>query len=65
MYTGIEHGLARERAARMREEVARNRLQARPARVGRTVKDVGAPGGRVARGAAALLATLFGAHSAS
>ncbi len=65
MYTGIEHGLARERAARMRVEVARNRRQARSAKVDWTDEDVEVPGGRVARGAATLLAALFGAQSAS
>ncbi len=63
MYTGIEHGLARERASQIRAEVWRNRLGARSARVGRTGEDSAARRGRVARGAA-LVSALFGAHPA-
>ena len=63
MYLDFDNGLARERAARMREEVARNRLEARSAKVGRAGEDLGVRRGRVARGAATLVAALFGAHS--
>lgn len=64
MYLDFDNGLARERAAQMRAEVARNRLEARLERVGRTGEEGPARGGRVARGFA-LVAALFGAHSAS
>jgi hypothetical protein len=64
MYLDFDNGLARERAARMRAEVARNRLEARPAKAGRTGEDGAAREGSVARGAA-LVSALFGVHSAS
>ncbi len=63
MYLDFDNGLARERAARMRAEVERNRLQARSASAARSDGDVGIPRGRVARGAA-LVSALFGAHPA-
>jgi hypothetical protein len=58
MYQDFERGLARERTARMREEVEHNRLDARLARAARSEDDGVARGGRVARGAA-LLTALF------
>ena len=63
MYTGIEHGLAREHTARMRAEVERNRLGARSARNTRPDGDGDIPRGRVARGFA-LVSALFGARPA-
>ena len=65
MYLDFDNGLARERAAQMRAEVARNRLEARSAKVGRIGEDGGIPRGRVARGFVARASTLFGAYSAS
>jgi hypothetical protein len=64
MYLDFDNGLARERAAQIRARVARNRLAAHSAKVGRTGEDAGIPGGRVARGFA-LVSALFGTHSAS
>ena len=64
MYLDFDNGLARERAAQMRAEVARNRLESRSARTARSDGDAGVPRGRVARGIATL-AALFGAHSVS
>ena len=64
MYLDFDNGLARERAAQMRAEVERNRLEARSAKVGRTGEDGAARKGKVARGAA-LVSALFGAHAAS
>jgi hypothetical protein len=58
MYQDFDHGLARERTARMREEVERNRLKARLARTARSDGEGVAHGGRVARGAA-LVTALF------
>ncbi len=58
MYQDFDRGLARERTARMREEVERNRLDTRLARVARSDGDGVAGRGRVARGAA-LLTALF------
>ena len=58
MYLDFDNGLARDRAARMREEVERNRLGARSARAARSDGDGVVPGGRVARGAA-LVTALF------
>ena len=58
MYLDFDNGLARERAARMREEVARNRLEARSARAARSDGEGVVPRGKVARGAA-LLTALF------
>jgi hypothetical protein len=58
MYQDFDYGLARERTARMREEVERNRLDARLARTARSDEDGAARGGRVARGVA-LLTALF------
>ena len=63
MYLDFDNGLTRERAAQMRAEVARNRLEARSAKVGRTGEDGDTRKGRVARGFA-LVAALFGAHPA-
>jgi hypothetical protein len=57
MYQDFDNGLARERVAQMREEVARNRLGARSARAAREGDGV-ALRDRVARGAA-LLTALF------
>lgn len=64
MYLDFDNGLARERTAQMRAEVARNRLEARSAKAGRAGEDGAARRGVVARGAT-LIAALFGAHSAS
>lgn len=64
MYLDFDNGLARERAAQIRSEVARNRLEARSARAGQLDEDGAARKGSVARGAA-LVAALFGARSAS
>ena len=64
MYLDFDNGLARERTAQMRKEVARNRLESRSARAARSDGDGGIPRGGVARGVA-ILAALFGAHSAS
>jgi hypothetical protein len=58
MYQDFDRGLARERTARMREEVEHNRLDASLARAARSDGDGVARGGRVAR-AAALLTALF------
>ena len=58
MYQDFDRGLARERTARMREVVERNRLDARPARSARSEGDGGTRRGGVARGAA-LVAALF------
>jgi hypothetical protein len=58
MYQDFERGLARERTAQMRKEVAHNRLDARLARAARSDGDAVAGRGRVARGAA-LLTALF------
>ncbi len=63
MYLDFDNGLARERAAQIRAEVARNRLAARLAKVGRTGEDGVSRRGRVARGFA-LVSALFGAHPA-
>ncbi len=52
MYQDFDRGLAGERTARMREEVERNRLDARLARAARSDGDGVAGGGRVARGGA-------------
>lgn len=52
MYQDLDLGLARERTTRMREEVERNRLDARSARAARSEGDGGTRRGRVARGAA-------------
>ena len=60
----FDNGLARERGAQVRAEVARDRLGAR---VGRDVgpeADGGIRGGGVARGAA-LVRALFATHPAS
>jgi hypothetical protein len=38
IYTGLDHGLGKEWAARTREEVGRNRLEARLAREARLAK---------------------------
>ncbi len=64
MYLDFDNGLARERAAQMRMEVARNRLESRSATAARSDVNGGARRGRVARGAA-ILAALFGAHQTS
>ena len=58
MYQDFDHGLARERTARMREEVERNRLKARLARAARSDEDGVASRGRVAR-VVALVTALF------
>ena len=52
MYQDFDRGLARERTARMREVVERNRLDARSARAARSEGDGGTRRGGVARGAA-------------
>jgi len=64
MYLDFDSGLAKEQAAQLRAEVARNRLEARSASAARADGVGVARGGRVARGAA-LVAALFSAHSAS
>jgi hypothetical protein len=56
MYLDFDNGLARERAARMREEVERDRLGARSARAARSDGDGVVPRGKVARGAAIVTA---------
>jgi len=58
MYQDFDYGLARERTARMREEVERNRLDARLAKAARSEEDGAARGGRVAR-VVALVTALF------
>jgi hypothetical protein len=58
MYQGFDYGLARERTARMREEVERNRLKARLARAARSDEDGVASRGWVAS-SAALVTALF------
>ena len=58
MYQDFDNGSARERAAQMREEVERNRLEALSAKIGRTGEDGVVPRGKVARGAA-LVTALF------
>lgn len=55
---GVDHVLARERAAQMRAEVERNRLEARLARAARSDEDGAIRRGRVARGVA-LVTALF------
>ncbi len=57
MYQDFDRGLARERTARMRQEVERNRLDARLARAARSEEDT-IHRGRVARGVA-LVTALF------
>jgi hypothetical protein len=64
MYQDFDYGLARERRAQIHREVEHDRLDARLAKAARTGEDGAARRGRVARGAA-LVAALFGAHSAS
>ncbi len=64
MYQDFDRGLARERTTQMREEVERNRLDARLARVDRSGGEGVASNGRVARGAAFVTA-LFGIHPAT
>jgi hypothetical protein len=59
MYQDFDNRLARERTARMREEVERNRLDARLAWTARSDGGGGTRRGRVARGAA-LVTALFG-----
>lgn len=54
----FDHALVRDRAAQMRTEVERNRLEARLARAARSDRASVARGGRVARGAA-LITALF------
>ena len=58
MYQDFDHGLARERTAQMREEVERNRLDARLAKAARSEEDGAGRRGRVARGVA-LVTALF------
>jgi hypothetical protein len=58
IYTELDHGLGKERVARMREEVERNRLDARLARTVRSDEDGVASRGRVAR-VVALVTALF------
>lgn len=58
MYYDFGDGLAGERAARIRAEIARNRLEARLTRANRSDVDGVARGGKVARGAA-LVTALF------
>ena len=58
MYQDFDYGLARERTARMREEVAHNRLEARLARAAWSDGEGVARRGGVARGAA-LVTALF------
>ena len=56
MYQDFDHGLARERTSRMREEVEHNRLDARLARAARPDGGGVARRGRVSRGAALVMA---------
>ncbi len=56
MYRDFDRGLARERTAQMRKEVAHNRLDARSAWAARSDDDGVAGRGRGARGAALLTA---------
>ena len=58
MYQDFDYGLARERTARMREEVERNRLKARLARTARSDEDGVASRGWIAS-SAALVTALF------
>jgi len=58
IYTELDHGLGKERVARMREEVEHNRLKARLARTVRSDEDGVASRGRVAR-VVALVTALF------
>ncbi len=59
MYQDFDHGLARGRTAQVREEVERNRLDARPAWAARSEGGGAARKGGGARGAA-LVTALFG-----
>jgi hypothetical protein len=56
MYLDFDNGLARDRAARMRGEVERNRLGARSARAARSDGGGAVARGKVARGAAIVTA---------
>ena len=58
MYQDFDRGLARERTAQMRTEIAHNRLDARLARDARSNSEGVASRGRLARGSA-LLTALF------
>ena len=58
MYQDFDRGLARERTAQMRKEIDHYRLDARLAKVVRSVEDGVARRGRVARGGA-LVTALF------
>ncbi|HKH11607.1 MAG TPA: hypothetical protein VKA73_10725 [Rubrobacter sp.] len=58
MYLDFDNGLARERAARMREEVALNRLGPRSARAARSDGDGVVLRAKIARGAT-LVTALF------
>ena len=58
MYYDFDRGLARERTAQMREEVERNRLDARLAEAARSNDDSTTHRGRVARGVALVTALL-------
>jgi len=58
IYTELDHGLGKERVARMREEVEHDRLDARLAKAARSEEDGAARRGRVARGVA-LVTALF------
>ncbi len=56
MYQDFDNGLAREWVVQMRKEVERNRLEVLSAKIGRTGEDGGVHRGKVARGAALLMA---------
>jgi hypothetical protein len=58
MYQDFDRGLARERTAQMRTEIAHNRLDARLAKAARSDEDGATRRGRVARGVA-LATALF------
>ena len=58
MYQDFDYGLARQRTARMREEVERNRLKARLARAARSDEDGATRRGRVASSVALVSALL-------
>lgn len=51
IYTELDHGLGKERAARMREEVGRNRLEARLAKAASLSEEARLAKARVADGA--------------
>lgn len=60
-YTDLDYGLGKERTAQMRAEVAHNRLETRLARAARSDGGGDTRRGRIARGAALVMA-LFGIY---